>query len=160
MTEADFVNQHFRKGLKHATVIDICDKLVGSKWGDNYEYTMKRVLEWLGTVLACPAACRIRIHTEQADGSKSVYIKSQLQAYKGVSLGATQMEIRYYAGTSLPHQRFVVTDQFALSIDRGMDFIDRTTRRNRDVEINTKNVKDTTDLLDQSKGDIFQVDAI
>jgi hypothetical protein len=55
------------------------------------------------------------------------------------------MEIQFYqfpsSDNALPHERFILTDQIALSIDRGLDFLDKNTRKNRDVDIGYKSLR-------------------
>jgi hypothetical protein len=39
----------------------------------------------------------------------------------------------------LPHDRFLITDQIAIAIGRGMDFLDFKTKKNRDGTFGLKN---------------------
>jgi hypothetical protein len=54
----------------------------------------------------------------------------------------------------MPHQRFILTDQFAIEIDRGLDFLDRATHKNRDVSVNTKSHSETSKLLAAYAGNL------
>jgi hypothetical protein len=154
VAEGPFLYRHFFRALRHASEIHICDRLVGKYWGDNYEYTTRKFLEWLGAIVADTKGCRIHIHTDQPAGHKSAYIKGELTTYKASGLNGAKLEVVYYNDDRLPHQRFIVTNQVAISIDRGMDFLDRHSRACRDVEINTKSVEETLALLDRCKGDV------
>ena len=65
---------------------------------------------------------------------------AELEAFLG-GLGA---EAVFYK--RLPHERFVLTDQFAFEIGRGMDFL-HPGGRNRDVSIATKNLRQVDKLF-------------
>jgi hypothetical protein len=51
----------------------------------------------------------------------------------------------------MPHERFILTDQFVLHIERGMDFLDRATKRSRDAFVSVKSRAETVQLLDAYK---------
>jgi hypothetical protein len=142
VAEVDFLEFHFHKGLRYATKIQLCDRLFGAKYADNYQYTIRRFFRWLESVLADPASCEIEIHTEQPRGIANRTIESEIRGEKVGNLAAVTIRMHYYDGSglsdSLPHERFVLTDQVALSIDRGLDFLDRTTRMARDVFVTYK----------------------
>jgi len=48
----------------------------------------------------------------------------------------------------LPHQRFILTDQVALNVDRGLDFFDRNTQKCRDTYVNYQKPEEAQRLLD------------
>jgi len=111
-------------------------------------------MAWLASALADPGSCSIVFHLGEANGKKSAYINSELTNYRSAQgLAATPTEIRYYH-TEMPHQRFILTDQFAIEIDRGLDFFDRSTHKNRDVSINTKSQSETSKLLAAYAGNL------
>ena len=60
----------------------------------------------------------------------------------------------------MPHQRFILTDQFAIEIDRGLDFLDRSTHKNRDVLVNTKSHSETSKLLAAYTGNLASTEAL
>jgi hypothetical protein len=158
--EQDFLDEHFQRALRHAGNIEMCDRLAGTKFADNYKHTIKRLFQWLETALEDPGSCAIVFHLGEADGHKSTYIKDQLTNFRSNgSLSGTPVEIRYYRG-AMPHQRFILTDQFALEIDRGLDFLDRATHKNRDVSVNTKSHSETSKLLAAYSGNHVSTDAI
>ncbi|NQT93798.1 MAG: hypothetical protein HQ559_13645 [Lentisphaerae bacterium] len=157
LDEGVFLDEHFLRALRYSSRIEICDRLAGTYFSDNYKYTIQRFMSWLGTALADPGSCRILFHFGEAEGKKSKYIESELTNYRADGgLAGTPTEIRYYH-TEMPHQRFILTDQFAIELDRGLDFLDRTTRKNRDVSVNTKNHGETTKLLTHYAGNLEAV---
>jgi hypothetical protein len=72
-------------------------------------------------------------------GQKSHAIEYELRRGLIGRLASSTIRVHYYDGAgladSLPHERFIMTEQIALSIDRGLDFLDRSSRTNRDVFI-------------------------
>jgi len=155
----EFMNRHFLRALKHARCIQLCDRLAGARFGDNYEYTIHEFVSWLGVTLTDPAGCRMTFHVGQADGHKSSYIKNELSEYKRVNLpDEMNIEVHYYS--DLSHQRFILTDQFAMGIDRGLDFLNKRSRMNRNVEINMKSRKEAQALLGSYKDQLIGSDII
>jgi len=159
MFAKEFMDLHLLRALKHAKKIELFDRLAGAKFGDNYEYTIKSFISWIGTVLPEQSNCSIEFHLGQADGHKSAYIKGELADYKRDSLpDDSRVEVSYYS--ELPHQRYILTDQFALEVDRGLDFLNRRTHKNRDVSINTKSRKEMQALLDVYRGQLISKEVI
>jgi len=152
MDETSFMDFHFGKALKHASTINICDRVCGrSGFADNFRYTISRFLAWLGTVLSNPSSCRIIFHLGQPEGLGLKNIMHELGSLKKGALGRTSFEVRFYgephSQPALPHQRFIATDQIALDVDRGLDFLDRRTRRCRDSYVNYQDPKIAHGLL-------------
>jgi hypothetical protein len=158
MDEAVFLDKHFLRALRHAGKIELCDRLAGSRFADNYRHTIRALLKWLSNAHDDPANCSIVFHLGEADGKKPAYINSELSSYRAAGpLAATPTEIRYYH-TEMPHQRFILTDQFAIEIDRGLDFLDRSTNKNRDVSLNTKSHTETSKLLAAYAGNLARTE--
>jgi len=154
LDEGVFLDEHFLRALRHSGKIEFCDRLAGTRFGDNYRHTIRALMTWLATALADPGACSIVFHFGEADGKKPAYIKGEISGYRAAgALATTPTEIRYYH-TDMPHQRFILTDQFAIEIDRGLDFLDRATHRNRDVSVNTKSHSETSKLLAAYAGNL------
>jgi hypothetical protein len=147
----DFLDQHFRKALRYATRIEICDKIFGSKFADNYIHTTKTMMQWLAGILADPRVCRLVFHCARPDGNRDHHLLTQLRNFKRAHLANTVIEVQFYELSApenvLPHERFILTDQIALEIGRGMDFLNAATGRNRDVSIGYKSMKEVHDLL-------------
>ncbi len=151
LNEKDFLDQCFKKMLRHPARIEICDKLFGSRFGDNFEYTVKTFLRWLENNLADPQNCKLILHCGKPDGHTDHHIKTQLTGYKTGRLENLPMEIQFYQlpdhGQILPHDRYMITDQIVIDFGRGMDFLDRKTRKNRDLTVGYKNYKEVDNLL-------------
>jgi hypothetical protein len=149
--EQDFLDFHFKKALRHANRIDFCDRLFGSKYADNFEYTVRRMLNWMQSVLADPGSCIITFHCEKPNGSKDKAIEAELRNGIKGKLKDLKIRVVYYDVTGLseclPHERFVFTDQVAIGIDRGLDFLDKGTRRARDVFVTYKKIEECESVL-------------
>jgi hypothetical protein len=48
---------------------------------------------------------------------------------------------------ALPHDRFIVTDQVAIGLPRGMDFLNRVTKKNRDLTLDYKSGNEVKKLV-------------
>jgi hypothetical protein len=152
MDELDFLNFHFAKAFKYASEIHICDRICGSfNLSDNFRYTIKYLISWLGNILNDPATCKIVFHLGQPKGFGTDHILQELSSFKKTALPHTEIELHIYnespATPSLPHQRFIITDQIALNIDRGLDFLDRNTHKCRDTYINCQDPEEAQRLL-------------
>lgn len=152
MEENDFMQFHFAKALKYATFIHICDRVCGQKnFKTNFRYTTKRLLTWLGGVLADPSRCKIIFHMGKPVGQGAQFILDEISYCKNGRLSKTTIEINFYneslSDPTLPHQRFILTDQIALDVDRGLDFIDRNTHKCRDTYVNYQKTEEANKLL-------------
>ena len=151
LSEADFLDSHFKKAFRYAARIDICDKLFGRNFGDNYKYTAERMIRWLGTNLSDPTRCKLMFHCAQPDGMKDQYIQQTLKQARDAHAAGLPMEVQFYqlptGDNAMPHERFVQTDQIALGIDRGMDFLDAHTAKSRDVFVCYKGHSDCAAVL-------------
>jgi hypothetical protein len=141
MEEAHFIDFHFGRALKYASSIHICDRVCGTQnLSDNFHYTIKRFMSWLSMHLIDPEHCRICFYFGQPRGRGEEYIIQEIGSFKTGRLNGSKIEVRFYPDQieerTLPHHRFIATDQIALGVDRGMDFIDRTTKKCRDTYIN------------------------
>jgi len=153
MDNSAFLNFHLARALKYASEIHICDRICGSKnFSDNFRYTIKQLIHWLGRLLNDPAACKIVFHLGQPKGYGTNHILGELGSFKQRSLPRTEITLHIYSDSmstqSLPHQRFIMTDQIALNIDRGLDFLDSNTHKCRDTYISCQNREEAQRLLD------------
>lgn len=152
MDEISFMEFHFEKALKHAATIHICDRVCGKKsFADNYRYTIRKLMAWLGSILSDPINCKIVFHLGQPRGLGAQFILHELASFKSGPLNGATIEVHFYdeslPNPTLPHQRFIVTDQISLDVDRGLDFLDRMTQRCRDTYVNYQDPKDAQRLL-------------
>jgi len=165
MDEATFIDLHFAKALKHATIIHICDRMCGtSNFRGNFRYTVEKLMTWLGQVLPDPLSCRIIFHIGQPPGHGKQFILQELSSIKNAALAGTAIEVRFYDDSlpnpSLPHQRFILTEQIALDVDRGLDFLDIATQKCRDTYVNYKNPKEAQKLLSSYSSGCVSTDMV
>ncbi|MDM7926511.1 MAG: hypothetical protein QUS35_10895 [bacterium] len=152
MDNTSFLNYHFARALKYASEIHICDKICGRRnLADNYIYTIKQFIPWLGKNLVCPDKCKLVFHLGQPAGEGIDFILRKMTGFRQESLPTTEIELRFYGDTAgmpnLPHQRFILTNQIALNIDRGLDFLDRNTHKCRDTFISCQDPGEAQKLL-------------
>lgn len=146
-----FLNTNLRKALRTAKRIDVCDKLLGTKFGDNYRYTAQRFLRWLGEVTHAPSELELTFHCGMPDANRARFMLDELARFRPPKLRPTKIVVQFYnfsnTDTPLPHDRFFLTDQVSIEIGRGMDFLDQNTDFNRDCSINLKNEGNVSHLL-------------
>ena len=154
LSEAEFLTSNFANALRYAVRIQICDRILG-RFADNFEHTMNVLLRWLEPILHDPPACEITIHCERVAG-RDDHLCHMVRSFRRGRLTQAVIKVAFYenpAGNhALPHDRFIWTDQFAFDIGRGMDFLDRTTGRNRDVSINLKDASEVTAAMAHCAG--------
>jgi len=155
MEEAEFLEFHFAKALRHATEIHLCDRVCGhNNLADNFRYTTRKLMAWLGANLDRPKSCRIVFHLGQPRGHGMDFVISELSSFRNRSraLSEALTEVHFYGeglpDPRLPHQRFILTDQVALNVDRGLDFFDRNTQKCRDTYVNYQKPEEAQRLLD------------
>lgn len=150
--ESSFFEQHFRRPLRFASRIEIVDRQCGEKYKDNYEYSIERFLKWLEATnrespkivfhLGFPSVRESTVVSDadlfgiEADRIESVKQAKLLAAIKKHAPTAN-IVVKCYEET-LPHQRYIVTDQVAFSVDVGMDFLNPTSRNNRKLSLSIK----------------------
>lgn len=151
LSEGDFLNLTFNRIMRHVQSIEICDRIFGRQFGDNFEYTIKKLLSWLEGIIADPSQCKIIFYVGDPQKATLQYIIDQLSTFRHGRIKNIPIELNIYnvpdPDQCLPHERFIVTDQIAIEIGRGMDFLDRKTHKNRDVSIGYKNIKEVNDLI-------------
>jgi len=152
MAEAGFMEFHFAKALKYAEKVQFCDRVCGSRsLTQNFRYTIRQLMAWLGGVLSDPANCRVVFHMGQPKGQGMNFILDEIRSFKRGPLSRTAIEVHFYEealpSPTLPHQRFILTDQIALDVDRGLDFLDENTQRCRDTYVNYQKPEEARKLL-------------
>lgn len=153
MGEIEFMKYHFAKAIRHASVIQICDRICGRlSFRENFRYTTRRFIAWIGGALINPAGSRIIFHFGRPAGHGDQYVLDEISELKNGPLRNASFELHFYEESTpepdLPHQRFILTDQIALNIERGLDFLDGNTQRCRDTYINHQDPNEAQKLLD------------
>ena len=138
-TENDFLDWTLRKALKNCTVIKIYDKLFGARFRGNYEYSAKVLLAWLEGFVANPDRLRLQIHCGLPEGNTDAFIKHQLSNFRVGRLSQISITVQFYKTAEkfhltgdheeLPHQRYLITEQIAIDLGRGLDFLDPAMNR-------------------------------
>lgn len=142
LSQYELLDAIFKKALMYASRIEICDRIFGRKFGDNFRYSFLEMFKWLEKNVVDPVRLeKIIIHCEKPRGYGDDHMIESLKLVKCKRLSKIQIEIRFYSkdsdleGECLPHERFLMTDQIAFNIGRGMDFLSKRTKRNRDISI-------------------------
>jgi hypothetical protein len=140
MADADFLDSNFGNALRHARRIEICDRLVGTYWGDNYEHTVREFFRLLDRVHAEPDTLEVIINCGAS--KRDHQLLHMVGTFRGNRTAGMKITVNFFDDpvnkAALPHDRYIWTDQFAFFVGRGMDFLDRATGSNRDVGISIK----------------------
>lgn len=152
MSEEEFLGTFIFKHLKHAKRVDICDKMLGTKFRDDFLYTTKAVFSLLAEN-ATSSSLELYIHTGRPPGRTSETIISELREVKRGALEGKAVKLVLYElpaeeyGRELPHDRFIMTEKLVIGIGRGMDFINHRTKKNRDTTVSIVSVADVKTVL-------------
>jgi hypothetical protein len=154
--QSEFLDKIFKKALMYASRIEICDRIFGLKFGDNFEHSFLTMFRWLERNVVDPVRLKkIIIHCEKPPGYGDDNMKVKLSPIKSGRFSKIVIEIRFYykdrdsklEGDPLPHDRYLMTDQVAFDIGRGMDFLSKRTRGNRDISINYQDPDEIAALI-------------
>ena len=157
-SEGDFLDMFLHKAVKYAKRIEIYDRLMGRHYGDNYKYTITQFLTWLREAHDDPSTCRVTLHCEKPKGRTEQYMIDTLSP---LCASFDQAKMQFYhpmdepdqVERSMPHHRYIITDQLCIGIDRGMDFLDRHSNTNRDVSMDYKSSSSLKGILKGYEGD-------
>lgn len=139
MAARDFLVLNFANAFRYARRIEICDRFVGERFADNFEHTVRELFRFLEATLHEPGDCEVVFHCGQS--ARNQHFCHMLASFRGARTGNMPVTVQCYenaAGACLPHERYLWTDQIAFVIGRGMDFLNRATGKNRDVNIDLK----------------------
>ena len=122
----DFFPNRFGKILPLAREVIIVDGILGRKFGDNFQFTLKQFIEYLEASNRFTSDFLLTIHTEDSDRI------SLLETRMSQWCKSIRFEIRLHPAVA--HERYLFTDQFGLQLGIGMDLLDRNTGRNRETD--------------------------
>lgn len=121
-----FFHIRFGKLLPLARRAVVVDGILGRKFGDNFQYTLKRMVEYLEATNAAPTEFVLEIHTE--NGERIDFLEQRLNEW------CKKISYKVHRHSDVGHERYLFTDQFGLQLGIGMDLLDRTTERNRGTD--------------------------
>lgn len=142
MSTSRLLDSHFRRALQCARRVQIFDGSLGQNCNENYRFTVESFLTWFRQTNPLGKQCPVEIHCRKPAENDPRRLERQALLREIRALG---VEMTFY--TFLPHDRFILTDQFALEIGRGMDFLEPSRGCNRDVSIATKDLRQVKKLM-------------
>jgi hypothetical protein len=159
LEENQFLRIYFRKVFKYSSEIVFCDRICGkSSLTDNYKYSLKHLFDLIEKELNNPNELRkIIFHIGNPGGSGYRYVIDEIRSLRKGRISTVPIEVNFYdespstPSANLPHQRFIKTDQIVLDIDRGLDFLNITTKKCRDTRINYQSINDAEAILQRCK---------
>jgi len=156
----DFFSRCFHAAFRYSSKIEVCDRLFGKQFGDNYKFSIAEFYRWLGQEMKDPRSVNMIIHcglpgTSDRECTAAFFLDELKKARDSGSPGMP-VKVQFYdsdnKSVSLPHERFIITEQFCFDIGRGMDFLDFKTRKNRDTKIKLSSKVDSLKLLEYYAG--------
>ncbi len=145
-TSADFYARYLKKALHHAGKIEFVDRLFGEKYGDHFKYTLRVIVREYAA--HCVAPTEVKVHS--GSGNRIPHCRNEVADFNADVAVAIETYDLNGAGPTLPHERYLLTDQFAFEIGRGLDLFDKDTNLNRDVSISFKSQREIQVLLDRA----------
>lgn len=135
----DFFPNRFGKYFPLAQRVIVLDGILGRKFGDNFQYTLKRMVEYLEATNKAPVDFVLEIHTE--DGERTDFLEQRLSEW------CKKISYKVHRHGDVGHERYLFTDQFGLQLGIGMDLLDRHTQRNRGTDFSYARVSKLKDLI-------------
>jgi hypothetical protein len=135
----EFFPKHFGKLLPLAKRAVIYDGILGRKFGDNFQYSLKLLIGYLDTTNISANDFLLEIHTE--DGDRIDFLEMRLCEW------CKKIKFKVYRHPKLEHERYLFTDQFGLQLGIGMDLLDRRTQRNRGTDFSYARVSKLEELI-------------
>jgi hypothetical protein len=129
----------FGKVLPLAKSVVIVDGILGRKFGDNFQYTLKIMIQYLGSTNAAASELVLEIHTE--DGKRVDFLEQRLDEWCG------SIQYKVYRHRKVGHERYLFTDQFGLQLGVGMDLLDKKTKKNRGTDFSYARISKLKDLI-------------
>jgi hypothetical protein len=135
----DFFPKRFGKLLPLAKNVVIVDAILGRKFGDNFQYTLKLLIKYLNSTNSNPSDLYLDIHTEDSD--RIDFLELRLTEW------CSPIRYRLHRHESVPHERYLFTDQFGLQLGIGCDLLCKKTRRNRATDFSYARVSKLNELI-------------
>lgn len=149
LEDTSFLNLNFANAFRHARRIEICDRLVGKYWGDNYEHTVREFFRFLEREHSDPSQLELIIHCGAS--ARNDHLCHTVSGFRERRTAQMKITVNFFddpiTSSALPHERYIWTDQFAFAVGRGMDFLNRATGKNRDVSIDMKDEGDVSSVV-------------
>ena len=138
-TAIDFFPDRFGKLLPLAKRAIIVDGILGRYFGDNFEYTLKILIDYLETTNTSPAGFTLEIHTEQSE--RITLLEERLGKW------CASINYRVHTYPKVGHERYLFTDQFGLQLGIGTDLLDRQTGRNRGTDFSYARLSKLSEII-------------
>lgn len=137
-----FFEASFGRAVRFATSLSLYDGAMGKYFNQNYLHSMEVFLNWLRKTVENSATLRIELHCQApmpVNGyggiDRDKMRQTELAIRKLIRETGWQLDLYFYRG--FVHDRFLLTNQIALEIGRGFDFVSRNGRL-RDISLHLK----------------------
>jgi hypothetical protein len=144
-SSAEFYAKFLRKILRHAGSVEFLDRLFGEKYGDHFKFTLRTIVREFASNRHDGAAAKFVVHTDASD--RVAHCRIEVDQFHADIRVAIEAYGKDGEKSRLPHQRYLLTDQFVIDIGRGLDLFDKDSNRNRDISLSFKNAAEVRALL-------------
>jgi hypothetical protein len=117
----------------------IVDGILGRKFGDNFQYTLKLMIQYLESTNAKPSNLVMEIHTEE--GERVDFLEQRLSEW------CKSIQYKVHRHRKVDHERYLFTDQFGLQLGIGMDLLDKNTMENRGTDFSYARLSKLKELI-------------
>lgn len=138
-TAATFFPALFGMLLPLAKSVVIVDGILGRKFGDNFQYTLKLMVQYLESVNADPSELVLEIHTEES--ARVDFLEQRLSEW------CARIKYKIHRHQKVGHERYLFTDQFGLQLGVGMDLLDENTEKNRETDFSYARLSKLKELM-------------
>lgn len=138
-TASNFFPAMFGKLLPLAKSVVIVDGILGRKFGDNFQYTLKLMIQYLESANAKPSNLVMEIHTEE--GERVDFLEQRLSEW------CKSIQYKVHRHRKVDHERYLFTDQFGLQLGIGMDLLDKNTKENRGTDFSYARLSKLKELI-------------
>jgi hypothetical protein len=136
----EFFPKRFGKILPLAKRAVIIDGILGRKFGDNFQYSLKLLIQYLDSTNASAHEFVLEIHTE--DGGRIDFLEQRLGEW------CKKIQYKVHRHPEVVHERYLFTDQFGIQLGIGMDLLDRHTERERATQFFRVRLWNRNDLIE------------
>lgn len=144
-SSAEFYEKFLSKILQHAVSVEFLDRLFGDKYADHFKFTLRAIVREFALNRNDGATSQFIVHTDASD--RVAHCRIEVDQFHADIRVAVEAYGKDGEKSRLPHQRYLLTDQFAIDIGRGLDLFDKDSNRNRDVSLSFKNAAEVRALL-------------
>jgi hypothetical protein len=124
--------------------VAIVDGILGERYGDNFRYTIERLINYLESNNTALSDFVLDIHTVDG-GGKTDLLDEHLGKW------CKKIHHKIHRHSQVGHERYLFTDQFGIQLGVGCDLLNKVTERNRGTDFSYSRLTKLHDLAQKYK---------